>query len=127
MARINKLYKCNVCGNIVSVLNLSDGNLSCCGKEMIMLKANIQDGAIEKHIPVIEEKDGGYLIKVGSIEHPMEEQHYIEFIEVITENCSYRKGLKPHQKPEFFVKKNEKILYVREYCNLHGLWQNNLE
>ena len=127
MTKINELYRCSSCGNIVSIFHSTNGTVNCCGKEMTQLVANMQDGATEKHIPVVEKKDDGYLIKIGSVEHPMEEKHYIEFIEVITENCSYRKNLKPNQKPEFFVKTDEKILYVREYCNLHGLWQNNLE
>ena len=123
----NDVYKCNSCGKIVSILHNSNGNLTCCNQNMVLLKANTQDASNEKHVPVIEKKDNGYLVKIGSVEHPMEEKHYIEFIEVITKNSIYRKYLKPNDKPEFFVKVDEDIIAVREYCNLHGLWENKIK
>ena len=122
---INEIYKCDVCGNVVEVLQFATGAMSCCGKEMVKLEANTQEAATEKHIPVVEEKDGGYFVKVGSVEHPMLESHFIEFIEVIYDNNKItRAHLRPGDKPEAFFPKDGNIIEVREYCNLHGLWSN---
>jgi superoxide reductase len=117
------VYKCEVCGNIVEVLHTGAGALVCCGKEMKYFKENTTDGAKEKHVPVIEKTKDGYLVKIGSVPHPMEEKHYIEWIELIADGVSYRKFLKPGDKPEaLFCVKAEKVS-AREYCNLHGLWK----
>jgi superoxide reductase len=117
------VYKCEVCGNIVEVLHTGAGALVCCGKEMKYFKENTTDGAKEKHVPVIEKTKDGYLVKIGSVPHPMEEKHYIEWIELIADGVSYRKFLKPGDKPEaIFCVKAEKVS-AREYCNLHGLWK----
>ena len=122
---INEIYKCDVCGNVVEVLQFATGVVSCCGKEMVKLEANTKEAATEKHIPVVEEKDGGYLVKIGSVEHPMLESHFIEFIEVIYDNNKImRANLRPGGKPEAFFPKDGNIIEVREYCNLHGLWSN---
>lgn len=123
MTEMKGVYKCQVCGNIVEVLHCGDGTLVCCGKEMKYFKENTTDGAKEKHTPVIEKTNDGYLVKVGSVDHPMEDKHYIEWIELIADGVSYRKFLKPGQKPQaFFCLKAEKV-EAREYCNLHGLWK----
>ncbi len=123
MTQMKGVYKCEVCGNIVEVLHTGAGALVCCGKEMKYFKENTTDGAKEKHVPVIEKTNDGYLVKVGSIAHPMEDKHYIEWIELIADGVSYRKFLKPGEKPEaFFCVKAEKA-EAREYCNLHGLWK----
>lgn len=123
----NKLevYKCSVCGNIVTVLHNSVGTLVCCNKPMELLKENTTDASQEKHVPVVEKARGGVIVKVGSVPHPMEAAHYIEWIEVITkEGKSCIKFLKPGDAPEAFFKISEKdIESVREYCNLHGLWK----
>ena len=123
MTELRQIYKCEVCGNIVEVVHPSGGTLVCCGKPMTLLNENTTDAAVEKHVPVIEKIDGGVLVKVGAVEHPMVEKHYIEWIEVHTANKVYRKYLKPGDKPEAVFKLDEEVLYAREYCNLHGLWK----
>jgi superoxide reductase len=118
------IYKCEVCGNIVEVLHTGAGALICCEKEMKLFNENTSDGSKEKHVPVIEKTPNGYKVIVGSVLHPMEEKHYIEWIELIADGVSYRKFLKPGDKPEAeFCVKAEKV-EAREYCNLHGLWKN---
>ena len=97
--------------------------MSCCGQPMTNLKENTTDAAQEKHVPVIEKADGGVLVKVGSVEHPMEDSHYIEFIELIAGNKVYRQCLKPGEKPEAFFAVDGDQVSAREYCNLHGLWR----
>jgi len=124
MVQKGQVYKCNVCGNIVEVLYAGGGQLVCCGQPMQLLEEKTQDEGKEKHVPVVEEKEGGIKVKVGSVPHPMEDSHYIQWIEVITQGGSFRKFLTPGQMPEaeFLVNKQE-ILAVREYCNIHGLWR----
>lgn len=119
-----QIYKCETCGNIVEMLHPGDGELVCCGAPMKLFTENTVDAAKEKHIPVIEKIDGGFRVKVGSIPHPMEEKHYIEWIEVITDdNRVYRQFLKPGKTPEaVFLIAASKIM-AREYCNVHGLWK----
>ena len=95
----------------------------CCGKPMTLQEENTVDAAIEKHVPVLESIEGGVLVKVGSVEHPMIDTHYIEFIEVITASKIYKRYLKPGEKPEAFFSIDEDIVAVREYCNIHGLWK----
>ena len=125
MAEKNQIYKCMVCGNIVTVLHGGAGELVCCGEPMILMRENTVDAAKEKHVPVIERgADGLVTVKVGSVAHPMEEKHYIGWIELVADGMSYFKFLKPGDKPEaHFICKAEK-LSAREYCNLHGLWKN---
>ncbi|APM41079.1 desulfoferrodoxin [Clostridium kluyveri] len=123
MIEVKQVYKCEVCGNIVEVLYNGGGTLACCGQPMKLIEENTVDAASEKHVPVIEEIDGGVVVKVGSVEHPMLPEHYIQWIEVHTENKIYRKYLKPGEKPEATFKLDEKLVMVREYCNLHGLWK----
>ncbi len=119
-----QVYKCEVCGNIVEMLHAGDGELVCCGAPMILFKENTVDAAKEKHIPVIEKIDGGFRIKVGSVPHPMEDKHYIEWIEVITDDGRvYRQFLNPGKAPESVFKIDAKTITAREYCNLHGLWK----
>lgn len=124
MTELRQVYKCEVCGNIVEVVNASGGTLVCCGQPMKLLKENTTDAATEKHVPVIEKVEGGVLVKVGSVEHPMTDAHYIQWIEVHTANKIYRKELKPGEKPEALFKLDEEVLFAREYCNLHGLWRS---
>lgn len=123
MTQLNQIYKCEVCGNIVEVVHSAGGTLVCCNQPMTLMEENTTEAALEKHIPVVEKVDGGVVVKVGSVEHPMIETHYIEWIEVITENKVYRKYLKPGEKPEAFFSLEEEILFAREYCNLHKLWK----
>lgn len=123
MTKRLEIYKCEICGNIVEVLHEGKGELVCCGEPMVLQTENTVDASKEKHVPVIEKVEGGYKVKVGSVPHPMEEKHYIEWIELLADGRSYREFLKPGQTPEvFFGVKAEKVS-AREYCNLHGLWR----
>ena len=118
-----QIYKCEVCGNIVEMLHAGAGQMVCCGQPMKLFKENTVDAAKEKHVPVIEKTAAGFKVKVGSVAHPMEEKHYIEWIEVIADGKAYRKFLNPGEAPEAtFEIKAEKVT-AREYCNLHGLWK----
>ena len=125
MAEKSAIYKCELCGNIVEVLHAGDGELVCCGQPMKKIVENTVDASKEKHVPVIEKVEGGYLVKVGGVAHPMEEKHYIEWIELIADGKCYREFLKPGQAPEaFFCVKADKVA-AREYCNIHGLWKKD--
>ncbi|NIS60772.1 MAG: desulfoferrodoxin [Proteobacteria bacterium] len=118
-----QIYKCEICGNIVEVLHGGKGELVCCGEPMKVFVENTVDAAREKHVPVIERTASGFKVKVGSVPHPMEEKHYIEWIEVIADGEAYRQFLKPGEAPEAtFGIPGEKVT-AREYCNLHGLWK----
>ena len=117
------IYKCIACGNIVEVLTAGDGELVCCGKPMEQLVENTTDAAREKHVPVIEKIDCGYKVKVGSAAHPMEEKHYIEWIELLADGKAYRQFLKPGDAPEAFFCIEAVAVDAREHCNLHGLWK----
>lgn len=125
MTELNQVFKCNVCGNIVEVTHEGSGQLTCCGQPMSHQTENTVDAAREKHIPVIEKSENEIIIKVGSVEHPMLEKHYIEWIELQTTNNLYKKYLKAGEKPEAVFKTNEDIVSVRAYCNIHGLWKTN--
>ena len=118
-----EVYKCNLCGNIVEVLHAGAGELVCCGQPMVCLKENTVDAAQEKHVPVIEKIDGGVKVKVGSVAHPMEEKHYIEWIEIIADGKAYRQFLEPGQAPEATFMVEAASITAREYCNLHGHWK----
>jgi len=122
-----EVYKCNVCGNIVAVLHSSVGTLVCCGQPMQLLKEDTVDASREKHVPVIEKVRGGVKVKVGSVPHPMEQAHYIEWIEVVSKSGeSFIKFLKPGEAPEASFKIGIKeVAFAREYCNLHGLWKSS--
>ncbi|HDN95552.1 MAG TPA: desulfoferrodoxin [Thermoplasmatales archaeon] len=122
MAERHEVYKCEICGNIIGVLHGGKGQLYCCGQPMKLLEVKKEEQGYEKHLPVIEKKEGKVIVKVGSVDHPMEEEHYIEMIEIITpDDKVLRKYLKPGDKPlaEFNV---EKVKMAREYCTIHGLW-----
>lgn len=124
MAEKMAIYKCELCGNIVEVLHAGDGELVCCGQPMKKLVENTTDAAKEKHVPVIEKVSGGWKVSVGSVAHPMEEKHYIEWIElVVDDGTAYRKFLKPGDKPEAVFMVSAASVTAREYCNLHGLWK----
>jgi superoxide reductase len=119
-----QVYKCNVCGNIVEVLHASIGELVCCGQPMALQVENTVDASQEKHVPVMEKIEGGFKVKVGSIPHPMEEKHYIEWIEIIADGIIYRQFLKPGDAPEAEFELNAESVAAKEYCNLHGLWKS---
>ena len=123
MAERYEVYECEVCGNIVEVFRGGAGELVCCGEPMKLLEENTVDAAVEKHVPVIEKVDGGIKVKVGSTAHPMEEEHYIEWIELVGENMTYAAFLKPGMAPEAVFQVDEAGFTAREHCNLHGLWK----
>ncbi len=123
MAKQSEIYKCEACGNVIEVLHGGEGELVCCGEPMKLQNAGTVDAAKEKHVPVIEKTASGFKVKVGSMAHPMEEKHYIEWIEVIADGKNYKTYLKPGMAPEAeFCIKAEKIT-AREYCNIHRLWK----
>lgn len=125
LTSINQIFRCNICGNIVEILNPGEGRLICCGQPMELLLARHTDVGPEKHIPIIEETDEGLKVRVGARDHPMDENHYIQWIELIIDDKVLRKTLKPGDKPEviFAEKPTEKII-TRAYCNIHGLWHD---
>ncbi len=124
MAKFLDTYKCEACGNIIEVIHAGEGNFICCNKEMKHLVENTVDASKEKHVPVVEKNQSTIHVKVGSVAHPMEDKHFIEWIEVVgSSGEAYRQFLKPGQKPEAIFPITDKNVTVREYCNLHGLWK----
>ena len=121
-----KFYRCNVCGNLIVKLVDGAGVPFCCGKQMTELKANTTDAAQEKHVPVVSVEGNEVVARVGSVDHPMIEAHYIQFIVVETENGFQVHHLEPNEEPEARFVVNEKVVAVYEYCNLHGLWKVEL-
>jgi superoxide reductase len=123
MAERLQIYKCEICGHIVEVLHSGKGVLVCCNQPMKLFVENTVDAAREKHVPVIEKTADGVKVKVGSVAHPMEEKHYIEFVEIIIDGKVYRQFLNPGEAPEaFFPVRGDQVM-AREFCNLHGLWK----
>ena len=125
MAEKLQIFKCELCGNIVEVLHGGEGELVCCGKSMVAMTENTVDAAKEKHVPVIEKVDGRVKVKVGEVSHPMEEKHYIQWIEIIADGKVYRQFLNPGQTPEATFKVEASQISAREYYNLHGLWRKD--
>jgi superoxide reductase len=119
-----QIYKCPHCGNIVEVLQVGGGQLVCCGEPMVLVTENSVDASKEKHVPVIEKTNSGYKVTVGSVAHPMEEKHYIEWIELLADGKAYRQFLNPGDVPEAFFNITAQTVTAREYCNIHGLWKN---
>jgi superoxide reductase len=123
MAEKLEIYKCEACGNIVEVVHGGGGELVCCGEPMKLYQENTVDAAKEKHVPVIEKMDGGFKVKIGSVAHPMEASHYIEWIEAIADGKAYRQFLNPGDAPEAVFNIDADQITAREYCNMHGLWK----
>ncbi|MFC1705660.1 desulfoferrodoxin [Planctomycetota bacterium] len=119
-----QVYKCELCGNIVEVVHGAGGKLVCCGQPMNHLAENTTDAAGEKHVPVVEKVDGGYKVKVGTVAHPMDEKHYIEWVELVAGDKVYRQFLKPGEAPEAVFKIEADPVAGREYCTLHGHWKS---
>jgi superoxide reductase len=119
-----QIFKCDVCGNIIEVLHGGEGDLVCCGQNMTLFDEKAADEGKEKHVPVIEVVDSGMKVKVGSNPHPMEEKHFIEWIELIDSDKTYRHYLKPGQSPETIFETRNKGVTAREYCSVHGLWKS---
>jgi superoxide reductase len=124
MTKMKEVYKCNICGNIVEVLHAGAGQLVCCGQPMELLPEKTEDEGQEKHVPVIEKTDKGVKVKVGSVPHPMEENHHIEWIEVVADGKTSRHFLKPGKKPEAEFCFQAEGVTAREHCNVHGLWKS---
>ncbi len=121
-----KFYKCPVCGNIVELIEGDIKRTKCCGQEMELLVTNTVDAAVEKHVPVYEVVDNELVVTVGEVEHPMSEEHYIMWVLLVTDNRSYRVELKPNDKPVVKLPYvDNSTLYA--YCNLHGLWKNEIK
>lgn len=120
-----QVYRCNVCGNIVEVLHTGKGELVCCGQPMELLKEKTSDVGLEKHVPVVDKTGIGIKVKVGGVPHPMEEKHYIEWVEVVAGDGSCRQFLKPGDKPEANFELGAKNVTAREYCSVHGLWKSS--
>lgn len=120
-----KFFICRTCGNLVSLVNAGGGTLVCCGKEMEELVPNTVDAAVEKHVPVINAEGNKVTVKVGSVTHPMTEEHYIQWIYLETKEGIQRKCLKPGDEPKavFALNDGDKVVSAYEYCNLHGLWK----
>ncbi|MHC4638619.1 MAG: desulfoferrodoxin [Planctomycetota bacterium] len=123
MAEKLQIYKCTACGNIVEVVHAGTGQLVCCGQPMEKLDEKTADAATEKHVPVIEKVAGGIMVKVGSVPHPMQQEHYIEWIEIIADGKAYRQFLKPSDAPEAIFNIEAGQITARELCNVHGLWK----
>lgn len=123
MANRLEIYKCEVCGHIIEVLHEGKGTLVCCGQTMKVFRENTVDAAKEKHVPVIEKTANGFKVLIGAVAHPMEEKHYIEWIELVADGVAYRKFLKPGDAPEAVFCIDASDVQAREYCNLHGLWK----
>lgn len=123
MTKRLEIYKCLVCGNMVEMIHEGQGELVCCGQPMKLIVENTADAAKEKHVPVVEKVDGGFKVKVGGVPHPMEEKHYIEWIELIAGGKAYRQFLKPGDPPEATFNIAAEQVSAREYCNLHSLWK----
>jgi len=126
MTQISQIYKCEVCGNIVEVLHTGIGELVCCGSAMKLFPEKSADKATEKHVPVVEKTADGFKVTVGSAMHPMLENHYIEWIELVADGVAMKKALKPGDQPVAEFRSAAKQAFAREWCNLHGLWKGTL-
>lgn len=124
MTKKLEIYKCDICGNMVEMVHEGKGDMICCGQPMRLCVENTVDASREKHVPVVEKVAGGFKVTVGSAAHPMEEKHYIEWVEIIADGLACRKFLKPGCDPEAVFPSDAKEITAREYCNLHGLWKN---
>lgn len=126
MAKKGKIYKCEICGNIVEVLHEGPGTLVCCNQDMGLMDERSEDQGLEKHVPVVRRDGSEVVVTVGDVLHPMDDDHFIEFIELIVDGNSYVRYLSPGDKPEvvFCIPENAEDVYAREYCSLHGLWRS---
>jgi len=118
-----QIYKCDICGNIIEVVHAGKPALVCCGQPMTLIEENTTDAAQEKHVPVVEREGGKVKVTVGSVSHPMQDNHYIEWIQLVAGGKSYRRFLKPADAPEAVFDVADDPITVRAYCNLHGLWK----
>ena len=121
--KIGQIYKCEICGNIVEIIEVGGGELVCCGQPMNLLPEKEEDIGKEKHVPIIIKTEKGIKIIVGSVKHPVEEKHYIQWIELLADDLTFRKFLKPNMEPEAEFCIKAKKITARAYCNIHGLWK----
>ena len=119
-----EVFKCELCGNMVESVHEGAGILVCCGQAMSMQAENTVDAAAEKHVPVVEKIDGGFQVTVGDVNHPMVDNHYIEWIELIADGKAYCEFLEPGGAPKATFLLSASGVTARAYCNLHGLWKN---
>lgn len=126
MAERHQVYKCEICGNIVELLHGGKGTLVCCGEPMILLEEHTADWKNEKHVPMVEKTDDGIKVTVGSTLHPMTDEHWIEWIEIIVDGKVYKEFLNPGDKPEVMFNVTGDKIIAREHCNIHGLWKNDM-
>ncbi len=127
MTDMLQVYKCEKCGNIIEVVHTGKGALSCCGEPMVLMEEKVADTGTEKHLPVVERTGGmNIVVKVGDVPHPMVDEHFIEWIEVVTKSYAERVFLAPGQEPTAEFALNEEPVSVRSYCNVHGLWEKKL-
>ena len=124
MPKLLEVNKCNLCGNIVETIHAGGGELICCGQPMQLLTENTVDAAKEKHVPVIEIGQGTITVTIGGVAHPMEEKHYIEWIELIADGKAYRQFLNPGDAPTATFNITATTVTARELCNLHGVWSS---
>ncbi|HPC38043.1 MAG TPA: desulfoferrodoxin [Exilispira sp.] len=124
MAKMHGIYKCEICGNVVEVVHEGKGELVCCGQPMKYLEENTVEASKEKHIPVIKKESDKIIVEVGSVPHPMEEKHYIEFIELIADGIRHIAMLTPGMEPKAVFSCSGSKLEARIYCNLHGVWKS---
>ena len=124
MPEVLEIYKCDVCGNIVEMVHGGAGELVCCGEPMQRLDEQTADSAVEKHVPAVEKIDGGFKVTVGSTLHPMTDEHWIEWIEIVADGQDYRQYLNPGDQPAAVFPIQAKSVTAREHCNKHGLWKN---
>jgi superoxide reductase len=124
MTQLNQVYKCNICGNVVQVVHTGVGALVCCEQPMVLLEEHVEDQGFEKHLPSISFEEDKLIVTIGETEHPMTEEHYIEWIEYIVDQEVHRVYLNPEDEPKAIFELNESPNYiVRAYCNIHGLWE----
>ena len=126
MTEMMEIYKCELCGNTVEMVGTGAGEMICCGQPMNLMAPKSTEEGKEKHLPVVEQTAEGWKINVGSVPHPMEEKHFIQWIEAVTATCVIRKMLKPGDAPEATFKTKDPVQMVRSYCNIHGLWITEL-
>ncbi len=119
----HQIYKCELCGNIIEVLHAGKPALVCCGEPMKLYDENTTDAAVEKHVPVVEKSDGKIVVSVGSTLHPMQDKHWIEWIQVLAEGKTWTKFLNPGDEPKAEFALDVDTFTVRAYCNVHGLWK----
>lgn len=123
MTKKREIYHCPICGNMVETVIEGSGTLVCCGQQMKRLEGNSVDASVEKHVPVIEKVEGGYRVTIGSTPHPMQPEHFIQWIELHTATTVMHRILHPGDQPVAVFMTNEEPLCAREFCNLHGLWK----